>query len=366
MKSDSQEIKNACKLAKRCYEKLEKGDFEDGVALKKVSDYRWWPKIMSSGSKGGFLSMIYWCQNQSDSTAAKISFSADCQKFYKDWLQQHPDTPEEEKPQFSKQCVKGWELEYGVSLRKPNKRYSISKRGCIIQVQDYLKNIWNLRDYFIKTFGVDPPIITGDQILLHWNESSGQATFSFKNKKVFINENHHLSRERIAVFTQIATARRLNLCLEFVLKGTGKKPLELTTTPNVHYQWGPKGMYHLEQLLETTKHLLNCFNIFSYSNCHLRVRWLRSTSDAEIRKALWDRGYILLIIGGGITGFVKVNGTHLHKQLKNEYSKKESALMLEKLKKDPQKFLSPDRSEMMSLLVESEKSIALDTNAAFK
>ena len=34
-KSDSQEIKNACKLAKRCYEKLKKGDFEDGLALKK-------------------------------------------------------------------------------------------------------------------------------------------------------------------------------------------------------------------------------------------------------------------------------------------------------------------------------------------
>ena len=29
-KSDSQEMKNVCKLAKRCYEKLEQGDFEDG------------------------------------------------------------------------------------------------------------------------------------------------------------------------------------------------------------------------------------------------------------------------------------------------------------------------------------------------
>ena len=46
-KSDSQEIKNACKLPKRCYEKLEKGNFEEGVALKKVSYYRWWPKISS-------------------------------------------------------------------------------------------------------------------------------------------------------------------------------------------------------------------------------------------------------------------------------------------------------------------------------
>ena len=40
--------------------------------------------------------------------------------------------------------------------------------------------------------------------------------------------------------------------------------------------------------------------------------------------------------------------------------------MLEKLTKDPQKFPSPDRSEMMSLLVESEKAIALDSNVAFK
>ena len=34
-KSDSQELKKACKLAKRCYEKLERGDFEDGTSSKK-------------------------------------------------------------------------------------------------------------------------------------------------------------------------------------------------------------------------------------------------------------------------------------------------------------------------------------------
>jgi len=34
-KSDSRETKKACKLAKRCYEKLERGDFEDGTSSKK-------------------------------------------------------------------------------------------------------------------------------------------------------------------------------------------------------------------------------------------------------------------------------------------------------------------------------------------
>ena len=33
-KSNSQDMKNACKFAKNCLEKLENGDFEDGIAKK--------------------------------------------------------------------------------------------------------------------------------------------------------------------------------------------------------------------------------------------------------------------------------------------------------------------------------------------
>ena len=62
----------------------------------------------------------------------KSLFLLKIKKFYKDWVQQHPDTPEEEKVRFSNQWVKGWELEYGGSLRKPNKRYSVSKEDYII------------------------------------------------------------------------------------------------------------------------------------------------------------------------------------------------------------------------------------------
>ena len=40
--------------------------------------------------------------------------------------------------------------------------------------------------------------------------------------------------------------------------------------------------------------------------------------------------------------------------------------MLEKLTKDPQKVPYTNRSEMMSLLVKSEKEVALDTYAAFE
>ena len=70
---------------------------------------------------------------------------------------------------------------------------------------------------------------------LHQNKSSGHATLSFKNKQVFIKGNHHLSRERFTVFTQIATDGGLVLYPEFAFKGTVKRPPKLTTLPNIPY-----------------------------------------------------------------------------------------------------------------------------------
>ena len=62
---------------------------------------------------------------------------------------------------------------------------------------------------------------------LHRIKSSGLITLSFKNKKLFIKENHHLSNERVTVFTHITTEGGVDLYPEFVFKGTGKRPPEL-------------------------------------------------------------------------------------------------------------------------------------------
>ena len=50
------------------------------------------------------------------------------------------------------------------------------KKDCSIRVQDYLKNIWNVRNYFITKIRIDLLVINDDQMPLHRNESSGQAT----------------------------------------------------------------------------------------------------------------------------------------------------------------------------------------------
>ena len=58
----------------------------------------------------------------------KALFLLQAKTFYANWLQQHPDTPEERQLKFSNQWIKGWKLEYGFSRRHPNKPYSISKK----------------------------------------------------------------------------------------------------------------------------------------------------------------------------------------------------------------------------------------------
>ena len=55
----------------------------------------------------------------------------------------------------------------------------------------------------------------------------------------------------------------------------------------------------------------------------------------EIRKALQKRGYILVLIGGGITGDIQINDTDIHAPLKSKYRELETTLMLKKLEDHP-------------------------------
>ena len=65
----------------------------------------------------------------------------------------------------------------------------------------------------------------------------------------------------------------------------------------------------------------------------------------EVRKLLWERGYVLIrgyiIIGGGITGYIQENDTHVHRALKHEYRDLEAELMLSMLQKNNAKIPSP-------------------------
>ena len=117
---------------------------------------------------------------------------------YQEWFsQQTEQIAKENQLKFSRTWIKNWMRDFNVSLRKPNKRYSIPYEDRKERIIEYIKNVWLIRKYFLDTFGVEIPIINGDQMPLHRNESADKKTMTVKNQDTFVKENHTLSRERI-------------------------------------------------------------------------------------------------------------------------------------------------------------------------
>ena len=256
--------------------------------------------------------------------------------------------------------------EYGVSLRHPNKRFQINQTDREERVADYLKNIWTVRKFFLDNYGVDPPIINGDQMPLHRNESTSQKTLTFTGMDTYVKENYNLSRERVTVFTQLCSDPSMTLKPEFVFKGKGTRT-ELHLPEGIKFNWVPEGSYRLEQMLRTISNLPNRFNIFTRKN--YAIYFLDDYSVhlmPEIKEALLKREYVPVIIGGGVTGDIQINDTDLHFPLKAKYRELEQNLMIEQLRADPKKIPQPSRDDMMRMLAESFNSLKIDVVNRFK
>ena len=79
-----------------------------------------------------------------------------------------------------------------------------------------------------------------------------------------------------------------------------------------------------KEQLKTIENLPNRFSIFTQQNFAIYVLDDYAVHlMPEIRAALLKKGYILIIIGGGVTGDIQINDTHFHGTLKAKYRVKE-------------------------------------------
>ena len=74
----------------------------------------------------------------------------------------------------------------------------------------------------------------------------------------------------------------------------------------------------------------------------------------------------MVVIGGGITGDVQYNDTHIHRLLKKNYRQLEANLMMEMLPKDSNKIPSPSRDDIMKMLNDAWNSLDVDVEEALK
>ena len=188
--------------------------------------------------------------------------------------------------------------EYGVSLKHPNKRYQISNADRTERIEEFLMNIWRIRKYYLDKFNVVIPIINGDQMPLHRNESHSKKSMNIVNEDVFVKENYSLSRERATAYTQLTTEEGVSLKPEFVFKGQGTR-VKVTPPEGSYAQWAVKGSYRLENMEKTINRLPKRnnnpwthkdFAIYALDNYSVH-------NQPEIRELLYKRGYIYVGLG---------------------------------------------------------------------
>ena len=160
--------------------------------------------------------------------------------------------------------------EYKVSLRKPNKRFQIKQSDREERVYEHIKNVWTVRKFFLDNFSIDPPVINGDQMPLHRNESASQKTLNIQGCDTYVKENYSLSRERVTAFTQASSDPSIKVLPEFVFKGKGTRT-KLQPPAGIKYHWAPKGSYRLEQMLATISNSPNRYNLFTIKNFGIYV-----------------------------------------------------------------------------------------------
>ena len=156
----------------------------------------------------------------------KHIFLIEAKKLYQKWLKkQEPEVPVENQLKFSDHWIYDWMAEYGISFQKPNKRFALKQEDRIQRIEEYIMNVLRVRKWFIDNFDIEPPIINGDQMPLHRNETHNMKTMSLQNTDCYVKENYMLSRERVTCFTQVCSDEKVIFKPEFVFKGVGKNSL---------------------------------------------------------------------------------------------------------------------------------------------
>ena len=144
---------------------------------------------------------------------------------------------------------------------------------------------------------------------LHHKKSGSQKSINFSgsNQSCFVNENHHFTWERSTVMTIASSSNAIKTpCLEFVFKGKGTR-VKVNPPERATPQWSDKDSYRVQHVLKYIESLLTIPIHFAPEKCCIFILDDYSAHLVpEVEEAFLKKGYLLIIIGGRITGDIQV------------------------------------------------------------
>ena len=273
-------------------------------------------------------------------------------------------------PKITPKWLQEFRQEKYISLRLPNKRWKLPRHVFLERNQiTWLNNI-KLRHWIHLATGQEPECIDNvDQKPFHVNESGSkyQKTLAFKGGVVELVELHSATRERWTANTygtsDEARAMACDVWLEMLMKGGTEvlRKLEeglgqlrgggsLGKLQGVSVATSPSGSYDTNDILAYLRRALPEWGPGR--------RWRILLLDAftghngeRIQRLSWERGYLLVYIGGGCTGALQPLDTHLHAPLSKQYQELEMDCLMKIAEENDARCPSLDRTTLMSILV---------------
>jgi hypothetical protein len=246
--------------------------------------------------------------------------------------------------QVTSHWLKRWEAEYGLSMRKANRKYKVPRRVMEERCEITWLNMVKIRYYILLVFGYDPPCENFDQSPFYSNEqgSLNMGTLAVAGGLVPLIENHSDTRSRwTANLTTFSSKERLTAdgppYAEFAFKGGSDIQLRLRKFVE------KRGFGKWLTVRTTSSASYKEEDILDFLATHLpknsnNPQWRIIIADdfsAHKTQRVFDlcfsRGYILIVLGGGITPVLQTCDTDLNQAVKREYIQRETEVLIQQM-----------------------------------
>ena len=249
---------------------------------------------------------------------------------------------------------KRWEDEYGLSMRRANRKYVVPRGVLKERLEIHWVIIFRLRLFIFLAFGYDPLIANPDQSPYHHNETGSQnkPTLGVRGGTVPVVEGNSDVKSRwtafLTTFSRIPAvagggggggggamawvecmfkAERdgvVDARLQAFLRSRGFPPWFTVTV-------GPKGSYREQDIIAFLEKHLELWEEGRDWRLLLLDDFGPHKTD-NVWALCWSRGYIRVVHGGGATPVGQTPDTDLNEHVRRSYGDKECRLLVEKMR----------------------------------
>ena len=214
-----------------------------------------------------------------------------------------------------------WRERFEIVSRKTVKHLKVSWAKLKKRVRVYLKNVFALRFLWIKCHGPDKPMrwVSWDQKPAWFNNTALDSTYSVVGYEPLVREIEAHAKQRMTICTCVDSGNPLPpVGVLFKAEPNGRVWRELHEDTGIpawmHVQTQCKGSYRASDMVDLLEKTLPPRGQ-DYESQVICLDWFAAHRDPAVAACIESRGHVLLLHGGGTTGYEQINDTHLHATL---------------------------------------------------